>query len=450
MAAGRAAGLARAVGDGQLVARAEGVRGSALLVMGRFDEGLPALEESVRGAEAAGDLITLTRGLNNVATLHFFAGRFTQAAPYRERALVAGERLGDPAYHAFVIGSRGQLAFYSGDWGQARDDVERAVAMGRQVEASWILMFMLLILGEIRLAEGAWDEAALHLEEGVAFAERSGDLRMRRWINGLLAERELLAERPDAARARLDPLLDRPGMEEWYVNMLLPRLAWAHLDLGDVTLAAETAARGVVRARDQNNRFVLVDALRVQAMALLARGCSDEAARTVEDGLALARHMPYPYAEARLLSVDAARHSAQGEAGAARERLEQALAIFGRLGARHEIARVEGALERARGLWSDRREAAVSDAQWARIAALLPSPARTGRRRADERRTLEAILYVQRTGRAWADLPPALGDDATAHRRLAEWRAAGLWPRIEAIVQDSAETNAPGAAVFPR
>jgi len=44
---------------------------------------------------------------------------------------------------------------------------------------------------------------------------------------------------------------------------------------------------------------------------------------------------------------------------------------------------------------------------------------------------------VQRTGRAWADLPPELGDDATAHRRLVEWRASGLWDRIEEVVRSS-------------
>jgi len=433
-AASLAAGLGRAAGDDQLVARAEGVRGSALLVMGRFDEGLPALERSVRGAEATGDLLTLTRSLNNVATLHFFAGEFTQAAPYRERAVVVAERMGDPAYHAFVIGSCGQLAFYRGDWGQARDDVERAVAMGRQAEASWILMFMLLILGEIRLAEGAWDEATRHLEEGVAFAERSGDLRMRRWINGLLAERELLAGRPDAAHARLVPLLDRPGMEEWYVNMLLPRLAWARLDLGDVTLAAETAARGVVRARDQNNRFVLVDALRVQAIVWTRQRRWADAVRALENGLILARGMPYPYAEARLLHAYGVMHSEQGEPDPARERLEAALTIFERLGARADSARTREALALADQSWIRRADAVVTDVQWAMIKAILPPVARTGRRRADDRRTLEAILYVRRTGCAWADLPTALGDDATAHRRLTEWRATGLWESIEAVL----------------
>jgi len=67
---------------------------------------------------------------------------------------------------------------------------------------------------------------------------------------------------------------------------------------------------------------------------------------------------------------------------------------------------------------------------------VLPPPARTGRRRADDRRTLEAILYQRRTGCAWAALPAAYGDEATAHRRLRQWQAAGRWERIAALAQE--------------
>jgi hypothetical protein len=59
----------------------------------------------------------------------------------------------------------------------------------------------------------------------------------------------------------------------------------------------------------------------------------------------------------------------------------------------------------------------------------VPPPARTDRPRADDSRTVEAILYVLRVGCAWADLPAELGDDATAHRRLYRWQADGVWKR---------------------
>ena len=70
------------------------------------------------------------------------------------------------------------------------------------------------------------------------------------------------------------------------------------------------------------------------------------------------------------------------------------------------------------------------DAQWAVLQPFLPSRARTGRPRADDCRTLEAILYVFRTGCRWRDLPREYGAPATAWRRLRRWQQEGVWERI--------------------
>jgi transposase len=72
----------------------------------------------------------------------------------------------------------------------------------------------------------------------------------------------------------------------------------------------------------------------------------------------------------------------------------------------------------------------LTDAQWAVLQPLLLSRSHTGRPRADDRRTLNAILYVLRTGCAWRDLPEKYGDDSTAHRRLQRWQDEGVWQRI--------------------
>jgi hypothetical protein len=72
-------------------------------------------------------------------------------------------------------------------------------------------------LGRLRLAKGAWKEASRYLEECTAKAHDTGDLQALRLAQSTLAERDLLQGRPAAAHARLVPLLDRPGMEEWHV-----------------------------------------------------------------------------------------------------------------------------------------------------------------------------------------------------------------------------------------
>ncbi len=76
----------------------------------------------------------------------------------------------------------------------------------------------------------------------------------------------------------------------------------------------------------------------------------------------------------------------------------------------------------------------VSDELWDSIEPLLPPSAKEGRPRADDRRTMGAILYVLKTGRPWNDLPKKYGDDVTAWRRLKEWEDRGVWKRITSVL----------------
>ena len=72
----------------------------------------------------------------------------------------------------------------------------------------------------------------------------------------------------------------------------------------------------------------------------------------------------------------------------------------------------------------------LTDTQWELIAPLLPPPKRRGRRRADDRRTLNGILWILRSGARWQDLPREYGSDTTCHRRLQDWQREGVWKRI--------------------
>lgn len=72
----------------------------------------------------------------------------------------------------------------------------------------------------------------------------------------------------------------------------------------------------------------------------------------------------------------------------------------------------------------------LTNEQWAFIQLLLPPPARTGRPRADDRRTVEGILYVLITGCRWQDLPREYGAPTTVWRRIKCWGEAGVWEHI--------------------
>lgn len=72
----------------------------------------------------------------------------------------------------------------------------------------------------------------------------------------------------------------------------------------------------------------------------------------------------------------------------------------------------------------------LTDAQWEAIRPLLPPQRGRGRPRADDRRTLNGILYVLRTGCRWEDMPRRYGSPVTCWRRLRRWQREGVWERI--------------------
>jgi putative transposase len=75
----------------------------------------------------------------------------------------------------------------------------------------------------------------------------------------------------------------------------------------------------------------------------------------------------------------------------------------------------------------------LPDPLWERIRPLLPrhrpSPL-GGRPRADDRRCMEAILYVLLTGVQWRALPRCYGPATTAHDRFQEWTRARIFERL--------------------
>jgi len=73
----------------------------------------------------------------------------------------------------------------------------------------------------------------------------------------------------------------------------------------------------------------------------------------------------------------------------------------------------------------------LSDAQWERLAPLLPGkvgdPGRSAR---DNRLFLEAVFWLVRTGAPWRDLPRGFGPWNSVWRRFRRWAAKGVFERL--------------------
>jgi transposase len=71
----------------------------------------------------------------------------------------------------------------------------------------------------------------------------------------------------------------------------------------------------------------------------------------------------------------------------------------------------------------------LSEAEWRLIAPLLPNKPR-GVARVDDRRVVNGIFYVLRTGSPWRDLPERYGPYTTVYNRFNRWARKGVWLRV--------------------
>ena len=73
----------------------------------------------------------------------------------------------------------------------------------------------------------------------------------------------------------------------------------------------------------------------------------------------------------------------------------------------------------------------MTDREWALVEPFLPKPRRLGRPRStDLREVVNALLYIATTGCQWRMLPKDFPPCSTVQRYFYEWRALGIWGRI--------------------
>ena len=82
----------------------------------------------------------------------------------------------------------------------------------------------------------------------------------------------------------------------------------------------------------------------------------------------------------------------------------------------------------------------ISDKAWAILEPMLPGQrGQWGGIAEDNRRFINGVFWILRTGAPWRDLPPDYGKWGSVHQRFRRWRDKGIWEKIlEALIDDPA------------
>jgi len=79
----------------------------------------------------------------------------------------------------------------------------------------------------------------------------------------------------------------------------------------------------------------------------------------------------------------------------------------------------------------------IPDKQWALLSPHLPGQkGQRGGVAEDNRRFINAVFWILRTGAPWRDLPPEYGKWGTTYQRFLRWRKAGIWEKLLEILID--------------
>ncbi len=357
-----------------------------LIAFGRFKDAVPLAQSAVEYAQAAGDRKLLVRALNRLAvgwgyldyphnvlsTLEtavlvaeeakdfeglslsevnradplLVRGEFAEAERSLQRALEAAEQYGMPTHVAWMLSRLATLSLASGAWDKALDFCQRCTEVARTLEVAppSLAEWNRLVQGRIFLARGEVHTAEERLQVAMQQTEGLHSTLIQVQKHAALAEADLVHAANPVALARLAPWLDRTTAYERAATDLIPLLAWAYLVSGDGDQAAALLAECLAKVREHQYRVLLADALRIQALLALRQGHWQEAEAALDEAIALAHEMPYPYAEAKARYVYGDLHAARGNVERAREQYTAALVILGQLGERLYAEQVERAL----------------------------------------------------------------------------------------------------------
>jgi DNA-binding SARP family transcriptional activator/class 3 adenylate cyclase len=341
LAARRAAELGHELHEQSLEAAGFLRQGTALLGLMRYEEALDALSRSVVLAEQAGDLFTLAAANNYAASAASRLGRGKPSVEFSRRAFNAAEARGGLEQLVGIAGGACVRAFVAGEWDLAREFVERELALHLSLGVKDVSPIPYLDLAELNLHRGEWEDAEQNLSraESLTGMARFGEFRVRM----LRTESALLRGRVREAVDHLGTAQAVPSTpDRWVSDLEIPR-ALVLAAAGDQ--AAELAARAALRdATERRHAVSRIEALHALGVALRASGKHSDALGVLQEASALAGAYPYPYREGLALYEWGRSLGDMGQMEEARERFEDALPLFRRLGARPYIERTEAAL----------------------------------------------------------------------------------------------------------
>jgi DNA-binding CsgD family transcriptional regulator len=282
-----------------------------LISLGELDRARVLLQEAEAKAAASGDEGTRAHLLFNLTWLEWFAGRWERALQHAGTVAQLAEQLGDEQLRSLILTARATVDAH---------------------------------LGRVDEARAAADEAR-------AISDAAGNEIFRIWDFAVLGHVELSLGNLRAAERWLRPLPARLVSLGWNdpVEELWPDTIEVLIALGELPLARSYLVQFEERAQRLGGPWPQAAAARCRGLLAATEGDFAVAFEAFERALGEHARMPGAFERGRtLLALGSTRRRAK-QKRAARQALEQALAVFDELGARQWAAKTRDELARIGG-----------------------------------------------------------------------------------------------------
>ncbi len=312
-------------------------RGTLLVGQAEYQEAIAALHQAL-------SLLPDTRGqlranvLINLGVAHAWAGETAQGSQYTAQALEISRALHDTCGVLVIVSNIGLDKEYAGDWTGAAADYLQALALAEQLGSRSEQARIHNLLAALRLHQGDDAAAEGHAVRAISLFRQVNNPEYLAATLPVLAQLHLRRHEWNPARAALAEAEALATAHGW--DYILPETytTQALLALAETTLslAQERADRVIAIAGELGLAIDEGRAWRVKGQALHVAGQPQDAFAAFERSLdLLARQDPYETARTQLVWGEILVQSGDKDKG--RSLLQEAYAIFQRLGVREEL-----------------------------------------------------------------------------------------------------------------
>jgi len=323
--------LALELGDPAVLGALYGRLSHRQLVFGLYEQARDTAEKALDLCERGGNGEDSALSLALVAWTNMMLGDYDRAQAYYRRARKQLEASFHPMWYMYVEVGAAIAYLMAGRWDEALRPIEDAAAKGAERSDNGIVSFATAFGSWVFLEKRDWASA---LEHANAAKEIAPTVYFRGFAFGFLASalcRTGAAEQGLPILEQIAPMV-RASRHELAWIFVAWRLADAYLAAGDLARARETFGDILESAARDKVPFFLGGSGRGLAEIALAEGDAEAARRRLEPAIEALRASGSENELALALAAFGRTQRMVGDEGEARRHLEEALAIFDRLG----------------------------------------------------------------------------------------------------------------------